>query len=362
MVELQEALTSPERLADLRLSGLLDSPPEATFDRITRLLVGTLGVPVALVSLVDDHRQFFKSQVGVEDPWASLRGTPLSHSFCQQVVATDAMLVIEDSREDERVVGNLAIEDLGVVAYAGAPLHGLHGEALGSVCAIDHAPRTWTPEELELVSDLARITSELVSLRTAAVATRSAVLDLSHQVRTGLAAARLEAEQLDPGTTAGLRAALDRVSGSVTDTLAGLDRQPRPAASATSARESLLGCAARHQGEVEVTAPEPDVLLPVPPAALSEVLDGMVSVLRAHGDGPVVLSLVPGDGFVRLRAHDASAGLPADVARDLLARSDVAHDVPADPSLAELAARDLGARLLLGTGSPTSLELLLPTG
>ena len=83
----RNALDSPGRLAALQASGLLDSPPEAAFDRLTHLAVLLLNAPVALVSLVDDRRQFFKSQVGLAEPWASARETPLTHSFCQYVVA-----------------------------------------------------------------------------------------------------------------------------------------------------------------------------------------------------------------------------------------------------------------------------------
>ena len=74
------------RLSVLQSTGLLDSDAEAPFDRLTRLSSRLLGAPVALISLVDDHRQFFKSAEGLAEPWASRRQTPLSHSFCQHVV------------------------------------------------------------------------------------------------------------------------------------------------------------------------------------------------------------------------------------------------------------------------------------
>ena len=72
----EDALRSPERLAALAATALMDSAPEEPFDRFTRMAARLLGVPVALVSLVDDHRQFFKSAVGLPEPWASLRETP----------------------------------------------------------------------------------------------------------------------------------------------------------------------------------------------------------------------------------------------------------------------------------------------
>ena len=76
------------RLAALRATGLLDSDPERVFDRFTRLAATSLRASVALISLVDDHRQFFKSAVGLPERIASRRETPLTHSFCQHVVTT----------------------------------------------------------------------------------------------------------------------------------------------------------------------------------------------------------------------------------------------------------------------------------
>ena len=158
-------LSTPSRLAELRATGLLDSPPEAAFDRLTRLASRVIGAPVAIVSLVDDRRQFFKSVIGLAEPWASARQTPLSHSFCQHVVATASALVIRDAREDSLVTDNLAIADLGVVAYAGMPLTTSTGETLGSFCVIDTVPRRWTEDELEVLQALAQAAMREVELR-----------------------------------------------------------------------------------------------------------------------------------------------------------------------------------------------------
>jgi GAF domain-containing protein len=116
-------------------TNLLDSPTEAAYDRLTRLAVRLLHVPVALVSLVDADRQFFKSCVGLPAPWADARETPLSHSFCQHVVLSGQPLLIEDSRTTHGSWGTWAITDLGVIAYAGIPLMTADGQSLGSFCA-----------------------------------------------------------------------------------------------------------------------------------------------------------------------------------------------------------------------------------
>src|SRR5919107_1444593 len=119
---LGRALEDAGRLAALRRTGLLDTPPEEAFDRLTRLVCRLLGVPAALVSLVEADRQFFKSAVGLPQPWLLRRETSLLHSFCQHVVATGAPLVVQDADQHPVLSDNLAISDLGVVAYLGMPL------------------------------------------------------------------------------------------------------------------------------------------------------------------------------------------------------------------------------------------------
>jgi hypothetical protein len=94
MSDLLAIVHNLNRLAALGRTGLLDSPPEEPFDRLTRMATRLLKTPVALVSLVDRDRQFFKSAIGLPEPWQSRRETPLTHSFCKHVVAQHEPLVI----------------------------------------------------------------------------------------------------------------------------------------------------------------------------------------------------------------------------------------------------------------------------
>lgn len=164
---LEDLVAEERRLSALRETGLLDSPAEADFDRVVEQVVSEVGVPVALVSLVDDTRQFFKSAVGLGEPWATLRETPLSHSFCQYVVSERRPLVVADAREHPVVRENLAIPDLGVVAYAGVPLRGADGAVLGSLCAIDGAARAWDEAALGTLRRLAGDVEQLIRRRAA---------------------------------------------------------------------------------------------------------------------------------------------------------------------------------------------------
>jgi hypothetical protein len=165
--ELAEALAEPGRLAALRDSALLDTPAEESFDRLARLAAKVVNAPVALVTAVDRDRQFFKSCLGLPEPWASRRQTPLSHSFCQHAVIAREPVIITDARNDPRVSDNLAIRDLGVIAYLGVPLITAEGQAIGTLCVIDHQPRIWTEDEINLVTDIAAAAVTEITLRTA---------------------------------------------------------------------------------------------------------------------------------------------------------------------------------------------------
>src|SRR5213594_4396598 len=133
---------------------LLDSPPEEAFDRLTRLATAVLRVPVALVSLVDGNRQFFKSQCGLTEPLASTRQTPLTTSFCKHAVGSGEPLVVPDARRDPRFEHNPIVSD-GVIAYAGIPLITSDGHALGTFCVVDGQPHEWTEEEIGILRVLA---------------------------------------------------------------------------------------------------------------------------------------------------------------------------------------------------------------
>src|SRR5688572_22304256 len=101
--ELLSIVRNLSRLSALHKLGLLDTPPEVAFDRLARIACRVLRAPVALVSLVDQERQFFKSCIGLPEPIASRRQTPLSHSFCQHVVGTGRPLIVEDARSNPLV-------------------------------------------------------------------------------------------------------------------------------------------------------------------------------------------------------------------------------------------------------------------
>ena len=153
----KRVIQDSDRMSALEQTGMLDYTPSKEFAEITRLAAKILGVPIALVSLVDKDRQYFLCQHGLVEPWASQRETPLSQSFCQWVVASNKQLVVDDAREHKLLAGNKAVNDLGVIAYAGQPIKTSDDQLIGSFCAIDSHPRSWTFEELTTLNDLTRL-------------------------------------------------------------------------------------------------------------------------------------------------------------------------------------------------------------
>jgi PAS domain S-box-containing protein len=151
---------SASRLASLRATALMDGDAEEDFDRFTRLASKLLNAPVALVSLVDDRRQFFKSAVGL-----GVRETPITHSFCAHVVTARTPLVLGDARAHPLVKENPVIDELGVAAYAGVPLMSADDEALGSFCVVDVKPRSWTADEMATLHELAIMVAAQIDMR-----------------------------------------------------------------------------------------------------------------------------------------------------------------------------------------------------
>ena len=150
------------------------SAVDESFDRYARMVRWALGVPVALVSLVEPDRQVFVGADGLPAAYDLARETPLSHSFCQWVVLGQVPLIIDDARLHPWLWNNPAICDLGVVAYAGHPITDDAGRVIGSLCAIDDQARTWDEASLGALADLAAACSaELAQRRLRIKASRA---------------------------------------------------------------------------------------------------------------------------------------------------------------------------------------------
>ncbi|BAN25542.1 GGDEF domain-containing protein [Caballeronia insecticola] len=149
----------PERLATLRTLKILDTPAEERFDRLTRLARRVFDVPIALVSLIDENRQWFKSCAGL-----GAQETPRDISFCGHAILHDDVFMIPDARADIRFNDNpLVTGDPGIRFYAGQPLVVPNGAKLGTLCVIDTRPRELDDEALGLLRDLAHIAEQEIA-------------------------------------------------------------------------------------------------------------------------------------------------------------------------------------------------------
>ncbi len=150
-----------ERLRALRSYGILDTPAEAAFDRISAFAARLFDVPVCLVSLIDRDRQYLKSCYGLD-----LKETPRSDAFCAHtILAPGEPLIVEDAAADARFARNpLVVGEPRIRFYAGMPLLAQRSSALGSLCLIDHQPRRFSAQDLENLRDLAAIVEDQIRL------------------------------------------------------------------------------------------------------------------------------------------------------------------------------------------------------
>lgn len=152
------------RLNNLHSLNVLDTPAEERFDRLTRLAKRLFNVPIALVSLVDEHRQWFKSSIGL-----SVSESARETSFCGHVIVGNGLFIVPDTREDLRFADNpFVIGEPNIRFYAGCPLRYLDGTKLGTLCIVDTQPRTFSQENLQALKDLAEIAErELIAVQLA---------------------------------------------------------------------------------------------------------------------------------------------------------------------------------------------------
>jgi diguanylate cyclase (GGDEF)-like protein len=153
------------RLGTLHALGLLDTPAEERFDRITRMAQRLFDAPIALISLVDEHRQWFKSRQGLE-----ATETPRTVSFCGHAIQGDDPMVVVDAADDPRFADNpLVVQDPGIRFYAGCPIAAADGSKLGTLCVIGREPRTFSESDTALLRDLADMVEREIAAADAAI-------------------------------------------------------------------------------------------------------------------------------------------------------------------------------------------------
>lgn len=164
MVGANEAL----RLRALSQSEILDTPPEPAFDELTALAASICGTPMAIITLIDEKRQWFKSQFGL-----ALNETPRDIAFCNTTIQRRGLTIVEDAFQDSRFTENpLVHANVGIRFYAGVPLITRDGNAIGALAVLDYIPRRLLPNQREALVILGRSVMNQIELRRYLVATK----------------------------------------------------------------------------------------------------------------------------------------------------------------------------------------------
>lgn len=177
------------RLKKLIHYDILDSESEAMFDDLTKLAASILEVPICLISLVDEHRQWFKSKQGLDAD-----ETPRDISFCQHAILSPELFEINNALNDPRFVDSpLVQQGPNIRFYAGAPLTDEEGDSIGTLCAIDSVPREITDNQREALTMISRTVMHLIKLRREKIEAEKLALvkdeflsNMSHEIRTPL--------------------------------------------------------------------------------------------------------------------------------------------------------------------------------
>lgn len=152
----------PRRLRATRATGLLDTPAHHAYDRIVRVAALLADMPISLISLLDENRQWFKARIGL-----SITETPRAWAFCNYTVLDDKILIVEDALLDERFATNPLVTGREAIRfYAGVPLLDKNALRLGSLCVLDRIPRKLNYEQIWALTELAALVSEEIERST----------------------------------------------------------------------------------------------------------------------------------------------------------------------------------------------------
>lgn len=201
-----------ERLAALRAYDILDTPRESDFDDIVLLASEICGVPISVINLIDEARQWFKAEIGL-----GVRETPLDTSICAHAILEEDFVEIHDTLQDRRMHGNgLVSGDPGLRFYAGALLKSEEGLPIGTLCVLDYRPRHLTDSQKAALKVLARQVMTQLNLRLALVRQELLNKEVDHRVKNSLASVasfvRLQMSRAsDPALKANLESVQQRI-------------------------------------------------------------------------------------------------------------------------------------------------------
>ncbi len=331
------------RLAALADYRVLDTAPERVFDEITHLVSKVLGTPIALVSLIDEHRQWFKARVGLD-----VQETPREYAFCDHAIRAGQTFVVADASTDPRFAGNpLVTGEPRIRFYCGVPLRTPEGQALGTLCIIDRVPRTLTAAEVDVLESLARQVETELELRRRLLLMEESLARgqaaqqekelfaamLVHDLRNPLASIAMLALTVSPTDQPSrhalvmLRDEAERVRRMLNDVLDiclhglhGLRLRKVDVAldhlvGAIAARFARRGLARGQRLQLEL--PPPPVVVDVDPELIERVIENLIVNAMVHGPADRAIEVVLrrlGSGVLRLEIRDHGPPLTPELA------------------------------------------------
>lgn len=328
---------SQVRMAAVRASGLLDSPTEPSFDSLTATTARLLGAAVCFISVVDETRDFYKSQSGFPDQLAQAREMD-GETFCHFTLDRDDPLVINDTLTSPTWSAVPTVHSLGVRAYVGVPMK-LAGENIGSFCVVDTVPREWTVQELETIRQLAvsaareldlraalAVAQELTATARAQALSRERVLAVvAHDLRAPLQVLQLSATLLqrtdgsrNASVTARMLSAVSMMTTLVDGLLQTADPQSavQPVTVATLAGDALdmMAPIGEKFSIALVLGAMPDAVVRVDYGQLVRALGNLIgnSLKYSPAGSTVRLSAAQHGASVELTVADSGVGMNAD--------------------------------------------------
>lgn len=226
-IERAAALVSDQgRSHAVKRTGLLGTPAEEAFDRLTRLASLVTGAPISFFSVVETDHDLFKSCYGMPEPLATVRRVT-GRTFCHMAILNDEPLVVNDAREHPLYKDIPTVKEFSVAAYLGMPLFLSSGEPIGSFCVVDFVPREWSALEIDILREIGTSALREVELRMLMDEQRATKDRITSQVRDPLTVLHLHIDMLEEATDLSMvkerlvkvREGLQRIEGFVARSL-----------------------------------------------------------------------------------------------------------------------------------------------
>lgn len=310
-----------ERMAAVRRYDILDTPPDGAFDRVTAIAARTFNVPIAIISIVDHDRIWFKSHHGV-----SVQQIDREPGLCASAILQSDAYILEDAKKDIRSLANpLVAGDFGLRFYAGVPLRTHDGYNLGTLCVIDKETRAVTQGQVDDLRDLASLVVDQMELRLSARkelarANRAAeqadlmAREIEHRVANSLqfvsAVLRMQGKQAPPDAAPHFDMAANRVRAVARVHRHLLDKENVAHIPALAYITRLCADLADMLGVKVVVSGEEIQLTTKAIQAVGLLLNELVTNAAKHGEGTIAVNLTPSQSECRLSVCDEGKGLP----------------------------------------------------